>query len=427
MNITILNGNPEPSSFDTYLAQLKTYLDARGHQANVLDLRDLTLRYCIGCFGCWVKTPGVCSSQDDSCEMCRTVIHSEFTLWAAPLRMGFPSWLLKTTLDKSIPLIHPYAVVDRGEAHHRPRYKRYPRFGLLLEPEADTDPKDLDIVADIFSRTAINLKSRLEFLQTTDTPIEEMFSLIVERSKSYVRPKKRLQPLPGEQVTPPRRLTIFNGSPRGSKGNTPIMLKRFGEGFASVPGNSFEIFNLNRLNDHEDFVQAFAAAECLWVGFPLYTDAMPGMVKSFIESLETLLGRKDNPPIGFLVQSGFPEALHSRHVERYLQKLASRLNAPYLGTIVKGGGEGVRMMPDKRNVKLFSALQNLGKELSQSGQLNPELLPIVAGVERYSIFLGPIFRLFLRLPMANFYWDTQLKDNGVYEERFAQPYLESQP
>ena len=51
----------------------------------------------------------------------------------------------------------------------------------------------------------------------------------------------------------------------------------------------------------------------------------------------------------------------------------------------------------------------------------------MAGVERYLIFLGPIFRLFLRLPMANFYWDTQLKDNGVYEERFAQPYLESQP
>ena len=89
-------------------------------------------------------------------------------------------------------------------------------------------------------------------------------------------------------------------------------------------------------------VQAFAGAECVLLGFPLYTDAMPGMVKHFIEALEPLAGRKDNPSLGFLVQSGFPEGLHSRYVERYLEKLAERLGCPYLGTIVKGNGEGVR-------------------------------------------------------------------------------------
>ncbi|MBC8505099.1 MAG: flavodoxin family protein [Anaerolineales bacterium] len=424
MNITILNGNPEYSSFDTYLTQLKTGLETKGHSVVQLDLCELTLRYCIGCFGCWVKTPGVCSSQDESCEMRRAVIHSDFTLWAAPLRMGFPSALLKMALDKSIPLIHPYAVVDRGEAHHRPRYDHYPRLGLLIEPEADTDSMDLEIIADIFSRTAINLKSRLEFSLTSDTPVDEIANRIINKSKSFVQAKKRLKALIGERVTPPNHLTIFNGSPRGRKGNTPIMLKQFAEGFASMPGKSFEIHNLNRLKEHDKFTQAFANAECVWLGFPLYTDAMPGMVKAFIETLAPLRGRKNNPPIGFLVQSGFPETLHSRHVERYLQKLTVRLNAPYLGTIVKGGGEGVRMMSDERNAQLFEALQGLGRGFSKTGQLNPELLKVVAGVERYSIFLGPIFRLFLRLPIANGYWDTQLKENGVYEERFARPYIE---
>ena len=104
MNITVLNGNPEFSSFDTYLRRLSIQLKARGHSVNQLDLRDLELRYCIGCFGCWVKTPGVCSSKDESCEMRRAVIHSDFTLWAAPLKMGFPGALLKMALDKSIPL-----------------------------------------------------------------------------------------------------------------------------------------------------------------------------------------------------------------------------------------------------------------------------------------------------------------------------------
>ncbi len=168
MNITVLNGSPELSPFDTFLSHLKDELNNRGHSVTQLDLRDLDLKYCIGCFGCWVKTPGECSSQDEFCESCRAVIQSDFTLWAAPLMMGFPSARLKMAMDKAIPLIHPYLGVYHGEAHHRPRYPQYPRLGLLIEPETDTDAVDLEILANIFSRTAINMKSRLEFALTTE-------------------------------------------------------------------------------------------------------------------------------------------------------------------------------------------------------------------------------------------------------------------
>lgn len=422
MNITILNGNLDRSTFDTYLGELASLLASNGHQVNQVHLRELKIRYCIGCFGCWVKTPGVCSSQDESCEMRRAVIGSDFTLWAAPLKMGFPSALMKMALDKSIPLIHPYIVVDQGEAHHRPRYQRYPLLGLLVEPEADTDADDLEILTDIFSRTALNLKSRLKFALTSNTPVEEIVDHIVEQSNTFLKAKKHLAPLPGEIVVPPRHLTLINGSPRGRKANTPIMLRQFGEGFSSVSGHTFEIHNLNRINQLDELVKTFADAECVWLGFPLYTDAMPGMVKAFIEKLAPLMGRENNPPIGFLVQSGFPEALHSRYVERYLQKLASRLGSPYLGTIVKGSGEGVRMIPDERNAKLFGALQNLGKEFAQTGRLNPSLLKDVAGVERYPLITMPFFQVFLQTSISTWYWDHQLKKHGVYEERFARPY-----
>ena len=135
MKITILNGNPELSPFDIYLVKLKSTLEAQGHQVTQLELRDLPLRYCIGCWGCWVKTPGQCITQDASVEIDRAVINSDFTLWAAPLKMGFPAELLKMALDKHLPLIHPYSEVVFGESHHLRRYRRYPRLGLLLEKE----------------------------------------------------------------------------------------------------------------------------------------------------------------------------------------------------------------------------------------------------------------------------------------------------
>ena len=313
-------------------------------------------------------------------------------------------------------------IVDQGEAHHRKRYDRYPRLGLVLEPEVDTDTRDLEIVTDIFSRLALNLKSKLEFSLPSATPVEELVNRIVEEPLSYLPIKKGLSPTVGASITPPKHLTIFNGSPRGNKGNTPIMLTQFGGGFASVAGRTYEMRNLNRLNDHNKFSQEFREAESIWMGFPLYTDAMPGLVKAFIESLDALREREFNPPIGFLVQSGFPEALHSRYVERYLEKLTARLNAPYLGTIVKGGGEGVRMMPRQRNAGLFKGLQGLGRGFAEKGILDPELLSDVAGVERYSPLLRPVFKVFLRTSAASWYWDSQLKQNGVFEERFAQPY-----
>ncbi|MBI4731257.1 MAG: flavodoxin family protein [Chloroflexi bacterium] len=436
MKITILNGNPAPAAFDVYLAQLTSALKSEGHTITQLNLRDMPLRYCIGCWGCWVKTPGECTSRDASLEIDRAVINSDFVLWAAPLKMGFPSALLKMAMDKHLPLIHPYMVVDHGEAHHRKRYARYPRLGLLVEKEPSTDERDLQIVSDIYRRTALNFKTRLEFSLTTDAPTADLVRRIAARTLRQAhtvpvsfREGNSLRPLPlpgplpaiqGTAITPPASLTLFNGSPRGARGNTPIMLGEFAKGF----GGETEMHHLIQVKQTGRFVQAFAEAECAWIGFPLYTDAMPGVVKHFFEALEPLAGRKNNPPVGFLVQSGFPEGLHSRYVERYLEKLAARLGSPYLGTIVKGNGEGIRVMPPEMTRGLFENLQALGAGFAREGRLDPEVLARIASPERYPAYLGPVYQVFLRLPIAHSYFDNMLKKNDAYEQRFAHPFVE---
>ena len=389
-----------------------------------LTLRDLDIKFCTGCFGCWVKTPGQCVVEDASHDVCRAVIHSDFLLWAAPLRMGFPDAILKKMMDKSIPLIHPYFVVEHGEAHHRPRYERYPRVGLLLQKEADTDTEDLRLVGDIFSRTALNMKSRLEFAFTTEQPVDAVARAIADGTAGGVPFDRDLPSLPGARITPPTQLTLFNGSPRGAKGNTPVMLAQVAKGFTAAGGTAAETFHLVRQNSLADYRDAFAAAEAVLVGFPLYTDAMPGIVKTFIEALEPLRGRSGNPALGFVMQSGFPESTHMRHIERYLAKLAARLGSPYLGALIKGGGEGIRLMPDNMNRKLFDQLFALGQRLRTTGQFAPDAVQKLAKPERYPASLVPLFKLLVKTPFLAMYWNNQLKANGVYEQRFAQPFIE---
>jgi len=218
------------------------------------------------------------------------------------------------------------------------------------------------------------------------------------------------------------QLTIFNGSPRGKKSNSKLLLEQFTCGFMETTGNSFEIHYLNRVKDVENFQHAFGEAECVLLATPLYTDAMPGVVKAFIETLQPLVGREANPPIGFIVQSGFPEAGHSRPLERYFEKLAVRLGSPYLGTIVKGGVEGIQIQPENMTRKLFEAFHQIGRHFGETGLFDQNLIQGLAKPEHYPRWSLPLMKLFLKTGLGRFYWNKQLKENGVYDDRFARPF-----
>lgn len=180
MKVAILNGNAkaENARFDEYLNDLSDQLTSSGHEVSNLKLRDLDLAYCIGCLECWVKTPGICKTDDDGREVSRVYINSDFVLWASPVVMGFYSALLKMVTDKFIGHVHPYGVFVEGEVHHAPRYEKYPLGGLLLEKDSETDEEDIQIISNIHSRTMLNFKSSLAFTKLTLDPVEEVANAI---------------------------------------------------------------------------------------------------------------------------------------------------------------------------------------------------------------------------------------------------------
>jgi len=176
MKITILNGNPDAgnSKFDDYLRELSEELESSKHTVTVMTLREMDIKYCTGCWGCWVKTPGQCVIKDDSHDVCAEYIHSNLVVFASPLIMGFMSSLLKKANDKLLPLVHPYIEIVQNECHHMARYVKYPQIGLLIEKEEDTGDEDLKIVSDIYARDALNLKSRLCFTRLTSDLVEDV-------------------------------------------------------------------------------------------------------------------------------------------------------------------------------------------------------------------------------------------------------------
>jgi NAD(P)H-dependent FMN reductase len=216
------------------------------------------------------------------------------------------------------------------------------------------------------------------------------------------------------------RLMLCNGSSRGKRSNTAILLKHFTDGFMATQGNSYEVAYLAHLKEHPDFAGKLRQADAAIIAFPLYTDSMPALVKDFIETLGA--GKGDVPALGFIIQSGYPETIHSRFVEKYCEKLARRLNARYLGTIIRDGIEGIQTKPPLLTRRIFMAFQSLGRHFGVTKEFHPIIKRKLAGRERMSAFGRILFRILKISGISNLHWNKVLKKNGVFERRFDRPY-----
>jgi len=180
MRIVIVNGEPDAaSSFDGYVRGFSARLAENGNDVRELTLRDMDVHGCTGCFGCWLKTPGECVQHDDGVEICRAVINCDLVVFAAPMVMGYPSALVKRSVERLLPLLHPYIEIEGGEMHHRKRYERYPDLGLIVSAGSDTDAEDLELTRYLWERLARDFKSRLTLFAVADRSSKEVADELV--------------------------------------------------------------------------------------------------------------------------------------------------------------------------------------------------------------------------------------------------------
>jgi len=215
-------------------------------------------------------------------------------------------------------------------------------------------------------------------------------------------------------------LTVFNGSPKRGFNNTAVLIDTFIQGYTKNNADNVTVCKLNDIKTINDAVHLFEQADKVVIAFPLYGYAMPSGVKEFFEALEPLCNTCRNKKLGFMVQYGFPEAVHARPLEKYLEYVTSLLGCCYLGTIIKGGTDGLARSP-KRYKKILTVVYAIGSIFGTSGAFDKILIERLAKPE----YLGLCAKILMRLivPVINkYYWTVQLKKNGVFDTCFARPY-----
>lgn len=156
MKAVILDGSRKGDDGLTIARQaLVAELHDRGWQVRPFVLHELEIGHCLGCFGCWVRTPGECLIDDVAREIAQEVITGQLLVYLTPVTFGGYSSELKKAVDRLICLVSPFFELIGGEIHHKKRYDRYPSLlGLGLVENGDGESGE--IFARLIGRNALN-------------------------------------------------------------------------------------------------------------------------------------------------------------------------------------------------------------------------------------------------------------------------------
>jgi hypothetical protein len=133
-------------------------LERMGWETDVFHLHDKKIAPCQGCYGCFIKTPGICLIDDDGREIAGRAVQSDLMIFLTPVTFGGYSSLLKNAVDRFIQIVLPFFMKINGEYHHKPRYVRYPHLvgiGVLPHPDEESE----GIFKTLVARNALTLIS----------------------------------------------------------------------------------------------------------------------------------------------------------------------------------------------------------------------------------------------------------------------------
>jgi multimeric flavodoxin WrbA len=104
------------------------------------------IRPCMGCFGCWIKTPGCCVLQDGYQDLGALYAKCDAMIIISRCVYGTYSPFVVNVMNRSIPYLLPFFVTLNGETHHQRRYKNsmvlsVHFYGPATEAEQETAKK----------------------------------------------------------------------------------------------------------------------------------------------------------------------------------------------------------------------------------------------------------------------------------------------
>ena len=121
MSTLVINTLPEA---DERVQKALSVLEAGRETIQVIHTQELSIKPCIGCNACWIKTPGVCAIKDDYEQILEAFMQHEKVIYIVGTVFGFMNHQGKNVIDRILPLITMHVQIVGKEMRHVMRYDR---------------------------------------------------------------------------------------------------------------------------------------------------------------------------------------------------------------------------------------------------------------------------------------------------------------
>jgi multimeric flavodoxin WrbA len=355
--MVLLDGSgPGDGDLKPTLEILRQVLKVSGAEVKLITLREMKLAHCLGCFNCWVKTPGMCVESDEGRGVAKTVIQSDATVLFTPVTFGGYSPELKKLVDHFIQLISPFFEIEHGEMHHPPRYAHRPRL-MVVGVQREYRNAEAKIFKTLAGRNAINLHPpsyAVEVVESIEDPntLRRHFQELLTREDALPFGEAAATVMPAPVLASAvletgitRRALLIVGSPKTTEPSTSSALGSFVLDRLDSRGWDVETLTLraklNRPEGRSELMFAVEQAGLIVLAFPLYADSLPYLMTKAL----TVIGARKRPEqLGLrkrlvaIVNSGFPETHQNAVALAICREFAGYCGFSWAGGLAFGGG-----------------------------------------------------------------------------------------
>ena len=125
MKILIINGSPKGIRSNTFMlatAFAEGIREKAEAEIEALHVSNLDIKSCLGCFGCWNKTPGKCVIEDAMGSVLDKILAADLVIWSFGLYYFNVPGKMKNLIDRQLPLSLPFMAKDSESGGHPARY-----------------------------------------------------------------------------------------------------------------------------------------------------------------------------------------------------------------------------------------------------------------------------------------------------------------
>ena len=396
--VVILDG---AGSGDTDLSPildvLSHVLQADGAQVETFPLRDMKLAHCLGCFDCWVKTPGMCVEADAGREIAKAIDPERCNGSLHPC--DFRRLLAGAEEDGGPVRAAHFAFLRRWimERFTTRRAMRIGRGSWWWESSAIPTRHEAHIFKTLAGRNAINLHPpsyAAEVVLATDgaDALRGRFESLLTRCDAlpFGDAAASLMPapvVPGAAVEPAgaRRALLIVGSPKTNEPSTSgalggYLLDRLKERGWETESLTLRA-SLNRPEGERALLAAVDRAGLILLVFPLYVDALPYLVTKALAVIAAhrRAGGEPSPQrLVAIVNSGFPETQQNSVALAICREFAAQSGFTWAGGLALGGGGAIGGQPLTEAKRSGAPVQNVIAALDMTAAALAEGLPVPA-------------------------------------------------